>query len=238
MSVLTCEWRKLAFANYIVPPEIVEKLLPAYTKLDYFNGNCFVSLVGFQFKNVEIADVKVPFHSDFEEINLRFYVKRFDGAHWRKGTVFISEITDKAALSILANTMFHENYQTLPTKQEVQQTSEELKAKYSWQFNNEWQHIEVKSDLIASPLPKDSEAEFLLQRPWGYGRHNEEETNEYKVSHPEWPIYGVKEYSIKIDFAKVFGPEFSILSSAVPHSVILAEGSSVTAEEKSTIGKM
>ena len=236
MSVLTCEWKKLAFANYVVPPEILEKYLPKYTKLDYYNGNCYVSLVGFQFQNVKIAGVKVPFHTNFEEINLRFYVRRFDGAQWRKGTVFISEIADKAALSTLANSIFHENYQTLPTKQEVEEKEDTITAKYSWLFNDEWQHIEVKTGIVATPYADESEAEFLLDRPWGYGKHSEDETNEYKISHRDWPIYEVQEYSIKVDFTKIFGPEFNILSSATPHSVIFAEGSSISAEDRVKIG--
>ena len=236
MSLLTCEWRKLAFANYIVPPEILEKYLPAYTKLDYFNGNCFVSLVGFQFQNVQIAGIKVPLHTNFEEINLRFYVKRFDGAQWKKGTVFISEIADKTALSTMANSIFHENYQTLPTKQEVEEGDEFLKTRYSWLHDEEWQHIEVKSTTIASPMARDSEEEFLLHRLWGYGKHSEKETNEYHFSHPSWHTYGVQEFSIKVDFTRVFGSEFNILSSAIPHSVMLAEGSSVSAEGRTKIG--
>lgn len=229
MSKLTCEWKKLAFANYIVPPEIVEKHLPPHTELDYFNGNCFVSLVGFQFKNVQIAGVKIPFHTDFEEINLRFYVKRFDGQQWRHGTVFISEIADKAALSLLANSIFRENYQTLPTRQEVEENEQELKAAYYWQFRGKWQHIKVKGGTIPSPVAENSESKFITHRLWGYGKRDEEKTNEYSIAHPAWQTYPVDEYSIDVDFLN-FGPDFSILTTATPHSVILAEGSSVTAE--------
>ena len=67
MEILTCEWRKLLFANYQVPAELLERHLPPHTELDYFNGKCYVSLVGFQFKNVKAAGVPIPFHTDFEE---------------------------------------------------------------------------------------------------------------------------------------------------------------------------
>lgn len=226
-NLLTCQWRKLALANYIVPPEVVEKYLPAHTKLDFYNGNCFVSLVGFQFKNVEIANIPVPEFSDFEEINLRFYVKRFDGAKWQKGTVFISEIVDKEALSFLAKTFFKENYQTHPTDQEIKETENSLDVKYSWQLNDEWQHLQVKTNKIASSYDADTETEFLLDRPFGYGKVDEKTSNEYSIAHTSWETYLVKEYSIKVDFAKQFGAVFSILTSMVPHSVILAEGSSI-----------
>lgn len=235
MSLLTCEWRKLAFANYIVPTEVVEKHLPPHTKIDFYNGNCFLSLVGFQFKNVKVAGAKMPFHTDFEEINLRFYVRRFDGQQWRKGTVFISEIVGKPALSVLANSVFNENYQTLPTRQEVTETTGEIQAGYSLFYDNHWHHLKVHCGTLASPVAENSESEFIIHRLWGYGTHNHQETNEYKILHPAWPTYEVREYSVDVDFAKVFGPEFSMLTSATPHSVILAEGSSVTVEDTNRI---
>lgn len=235
MDLLTCKWKKLAFANYIVPPEVVEKHLPPFTEIDYFNENCFVSLVGFQFKDVEIAGIKVPFHTDFEEINLRFYVKRFDGENWRKGTVFLSEIADKVALSTLANSLLRENYKTLPTKQEVRKQANEWKAGYFWQFNSTWQYIKVTADATPLPTKKGSETEFIIHRLWGYGKHNEEVTNEYNISHPRWNTYKIKDYSVNVDFAKIFGPEFSILGAATPHSVILAEGSSISVKRMDKI---
>lgn len=235
MSLLTCEWRKLAFANYIVTPEIVQKHLPPFKEIDFYNGNCYVSLVGFQFKNVEIADVKVPLHTNFEEINLRFYVKRFDGTSWRKGTVFISEITDRAALSILANSIFHENYQTMPTKQEVKEEPDSFHIAYSWKKDENWQQIKIISEKIAKQVLKGSETHFIIDRPYGYGKHKENSTNEYKISHPLWDIYSAKEYDLNVDFTKNFGAEFSILNNTDPYSVFVAEGSHVSVEGRDKI---
>lgn len=226
-NLLTCEWRKLAFANYIVPPEIVEDLLPAHTKPDFFNGNCFVSLVGFQFKNIEVAGLKVPFYSDFEEINLRFYVKRFDGARWRKGTVFISEIANKTALGLLANTLAREHYQILPTFREIRETEDRLDVNYSWTFRKQEQFLRVISSKLITPYEQHSETDFILDRMYGYGKIDEKTSNEYSISHSAWQTYEVLEYSINVDFALQFGSPFSILTSMTPHSVILAEGSKV-----------
>ncbi|MEG9328167.1 hypothetical protein SAMN04488034_10628 [Salinimicrobium catena] len=226
-NLLTCEWRKLAFANYIVPPEILEKYLPAHTQLDYFNGNCIVSLVGFQFKNISVAGIKVPFYSDFEEINLRFYVKRFDGAKWRKGIVFISEIANKKALGLLANTLAREHYQILPTTQEIRETEDRLDVNYSWKFRKKEQFLRVISSKLITPYEQHSESDFILDRLYGYGQIDEEVSNEYSISHNRWQTYEVREYSIDVDFMRQFGPEFSILTSMTPHSVMLAEGSKV-----------
>lgn len=234
-KLLTCEWRKLAFINYTIPPELVEGLLPAHTKLDLFNGSCFVSLVGFLFKNIQVGGIKVPFYSDFEEVNFRFYVKRFDGTQWRKGTVFISEIADKPAMGLLANTLLREHYQVLPTGREIHETENQLEVKYSWKHQDQEQFIRVKSDRLATPYPTGTESDFILDRLYGYGRIDEKTSREYAISHSKWQVYQVQEYTVKVDFAKQFGAAFSILSSATPHSVMLTEGSKV---EFRTISKI
>lgn len=82
MSFLRAEWRKLAIANYAIEKELLGKYLPSVTELDLWNGNCFVSLIGFMFINTKLLGIKIPFHTSFEEVNLRFYVKRFDNGEW------------------------------------------------------------------------------------------------------------------------------------------------------------
>nr|MBC7612848.1 DUF2071 domain-containing protein [Pseudopedobacter sp.] len=83
-TFLTAEWRKLAMANYIVDPGILQKYVPPHTELDFYNGNCYVSLIGFMFMNTKIKGIKIPFHINFEEVNLRFYVRYKEGDEWRR----------------------------------------------------------------------------------------------------------------------------------------------------------
>lgn len=78
MSFLKAEWRRLALVNYIIDKHLLVKYLPAGTELDLRNGNCYVSLVGFMFINTRLLGLRIPFHKNFEEVNLRFCVKRFD----------------------------------------------------------------------------------------------------------------------------------------------------------------
>lgn len=226
---MKCEWRKLAFFSYVVPSEILKPYLPPNTELDFYNGDCYVSLVGFQFKNVKIAGIQVPFHSDFEEINFRFYVKRFDGNKWRHGVVFIREIVDRPALSVLANTMLNEHYQTLPTGQEINDEPGKLTVKYSWEIDQRKDQLEVQTENTPSAMPEHGESKFLIHRLWAYGKQDEETTYQYSISHPEWPTYKVDQYSISVDFMQ-FGAGFSFLNGAIPRSVMLAEGSKVKVE--------
>ena len=72
---LSAEWRNLIMMNYEVPPAVLEPYLPKGVELDLFEGNAYVSLVAFHFLNTKVAGIGFPFHKNFEEVNLRFYVK-------------------------------------------------------------------------------------------------------------------------------------------------------------------
>ena len=111
-TFLTADWKNLLMANYIIDPAILKSYLPFKTELDSYHGNVYVSLVGFMFMNTRLLGVKVPFHINFEEVNLRFYVTYNDNGHWKRGTVFIEDIVPKPAISFIANTVYHEKYVT------------------------------------------------------------------------------------------------------------------------------
>ncbi len=104
-TFLKAEWRKLVMANYAVDPALLMNYLPNKTELDFWNGTCYVSLVGFMFQNTKVMGIKIPFHVDFEEVNLRFYVRYKDAGEWKRGVVFIKEIVPKPMLKIVANTI-------------------------------------------------------------------------------------------------------------------------------------
>src|SRR5215831_17486814 len=100
-SFLRAEWRKLAIANYCVDKKALQKYVPGKTELDTWNGNCYVSLVGFMFLNTKLKGIAIPFHQNFEEVNLRIYVRYKDGHIWKRGVTFIKEIVPKYALSFV-----------------------------------------------------------------------------------------------------------------------------------------
>ena len=132
MSFLKAEWRKLILVNYEVDPSVLENYLPFGTELDLWNDKCYVSVVGFMFLNTKLLGLKIPFHVNFEEVNLRFYVKRKEGGHWKRGVVFIKEIVPKPTLTFFANTVYKENYQTSPMKHIWSETSSERIVEYHW----------------------------------------------------------------------------------------------------------
>ncbi len=91
-------------------------MVPSGTVLDFWQGRCYVSLIGFMFENTKVLGLKIPFHINFEEVNLRFYVKYYQDQQWKRGVVFIKEIVPKKALAFVANAVYHENYEAMPMK--------------------------------------------------------------------------------------------------------------------------
>lgn len=235
MSFLKAEWSKLALANYIVDKELLVKYLPTGTELDLWNGNCYVSLVGFMFINTRLLGVKIPFHTNFEEVNLRFYVKRFDKGEWKRGVVFIKEIVPKPALTFVANTVYNENYETLPMEHSWSSNEKERIVQYKWEKSGKRNSIKIDASIQQFEIEPDSETEFITEHYWGYAKVNDQKSNEYEVTHPKWKVYKVNDFEIKVDFGVVYGKEFEFLSTVSPNSVMLAEGSEITVESKKTI---
>jgi len=235
MPFLKAEWRKLAIVNYAIDKELLEKYLPAGTELDLWNGNCYVSIVGFMFKNTRLLGIKIPFHTNFEEVNLRFYVKRYDNGGWKRGVVFIKEIVPRFALSFVANTVYNENYETMPMQHTWEVVGDKRKVAYKWKKAGQWNSIIIDASADKFKIDANSETEFITEHYWGYAKVNANKTNEYEVTHPKWEAYKVYSYEIDIDFRSVYGDDFDFLNSIEPASVMLAEGSEITVEGKSVI---
>jgi uncharacterized protein YqjF (DUF2071 family) len=224
---LTASWLNLAMANYEVPPSLLQPFLPLKTELDFFNGICYTSLVAFRFWNTRIRGIAVPLHTNFEEINLRFYVRYKEGNIWKRGVVFIKEIVPRAAISFIANTFYQERYETMPTRSQVKTLPGSLSVKYQWgkKYSNE---ITVDAHPVSHPIVTGSFEEFITEHYWGYAQQKDNTTKEYKVDHPRWNVHTVNNYNIVCDFGKLYGPAFSILQQMQPLSVLLARGSAVT----------
>jgi hypothetical protein len=218
--------------NYEVNPEILQKYVPKGTELDFWNGKCYVSFIGFLFEKVRVLGIKIPFHSDFEEVNLRFYVRHMENGVWKRGAVFVSEIVPKHAISFVANTFYNEHYSTLPMKHELVVNENSRKFTYQWKVNNNWNSIQVETEKQPIAIEYDSEAEFITEHYYGYTKINENETFEYQVTHPRWQQYKVLKNTSTIDFEGVYGKEFAFIKDLKPTSVFLAVGSAITVEDK------
>ena len=214
--------------NYDIDPKILEPYVPKHTSLDLFEGRCLISLVGFMFKDTKVLGLKFPNHINFEEVNLRFYVKHNN----KRGVVFIKEIVPKSLITFIANTLYNEHYET--HKMQHLNDSKSNIYSYHWNHNNSSQQFSVKTKNNSIPLLPNSEAEFIAEHYYGYTKHKER-TFEYEVKHPAWLQKEVVDYKVNVDFEMVYGSKFKILNTTKPSSVFLAEGSPISVEKKSLI---
>ncbi|MGB3802186.1 MAG: DUF2071 domain-containing protein [Lewinella sp.] len=236
MSFLTAKWKKLVFANYPVEAKVLKPYLPAHTELDTWDGHPYASLIGFLFQDVRLLGLKIPFHVTFEEVNLRFYVRRRVAGEWRRGVVFIKEIVPKPAITFVANTLYGEAYETRPMHHRWSETADQQRVEYSWRIGTRWQTFAATADRQPIAIQQGSAEEYITEHYWGYSKSSAAKTTEYEVTHPRWQQAPVSDYLIDVDFALNYGARFAFLNDRDPDSVFLAEGSPITIEGKRKIG--
>ena len=218
-------------ANYEVDPALLQPRLPAGTQLDLHEGKCFVSLVGFMFLNTRVLRIPVPFHINFEEVNLRFYVVRETEGETRRGVVFVKEIVPRYAIAQVARTLYGEPYECW----NMSNARSGDGVGYSWSDRKCSNNLSVRrGESLGVPEP-DSHAEFIIEHYWGYTKRGTNRTDEYKVEHPKWELFGAENAGMDVDFECTYGSQFAFLSAQKPYSVVLAKGSEIAVYKGKTI---
>jgi uncharacterized protein YqjF (DUF2071 family) len=214
-------------ANYEVDPAVLLRRVPAGTELDVFSGRCFVSIVGFQFVDTRVLGMAVPFHRDFEEVNLRFYVKRLTGGEVRRGVVFLKEIVPRRAIAWVANALYNEKYVALPMAHQHRTTGTRRALSYSWRHNGTWSRLCVTLDGEPYLPEESSEEAFITEHYWGYTAQRDGSTREYQVEHPRWHVWKGQDLELVCDVATLYGAEFARFLAGRPSSCFVADGSAV-----------
>ncbi len=229
---LTAEWRHLAMLNFEVDPKVLRPFVPAGTELDDWQGRTFISVVGFMFLSTRVFGVAIPWHRNFEEVNLRFYVRRKASDGWRRGVVFIKEIVPRAAIALTARVVYGENYVAVPMNHDIAcenaGSATPRNVSYSWRFRGRENRIELTVQGDAREALEESDAEFITEHYWGYARRRGGRTMEYHVEHPRWRIARASAARLDCDVDGLYGSQFVEFLKGQPASAFLADGSDVT----------
>jgi uncharacterized protein YqjF (DUF2071 family) len=227
---LTAEWRYLLMLNYEVDPALLRPLVPAGTELDFWQGRALVSIVAFRFLDTRLRGVPIPLHRDFDEINLRFYVRRYSGGVWRRAVVFIREVVPRVAIATVARLAYNEPYVALPMQHEVRMegahSGEPGLVRYQWK-QGRWYTAEARTVGLPQPLAHGSEEEFITEHYWGYTAQRDGGCLEYEVEHPRWRVWQVSESRLDCDIERMYGGEYRDALGGPPCSVFVADGSPV-----------
>lgn len=225
---LSAEWLDLVFLNYLVEPSLLIPYVPTGTALDSYQGKTHLSLVGFCFCKTELwGKFSVPFHTEFEEVNLRFYVRREVGSELRRGVVFIKEIVPKPAIALTARFVYGENYVSLPMKHKIVEDAGKTDVEYSWRHNGAWSRLFARSAEKPKVPAENSLEQYITEHYWGYSRQKSGHTLEYHVTHVPWRVQIASEARWEGDAAALYGTEFGSVLARQPDSAYIASGSPV-----------
>lgn len=218
--------------TYAVDPRLVIDRVPAGTTLDAWHGQTLVSLIGFQFLDTKVLGAPVPFHQDFEEVNLRFYVRRSLGDEVRHGVVFIREMVPRPFVGGMARLLYREPYVVVPMRSKVRPAPSPV-VEYQWNDAGRWCTIAAAGNGEGQALVPGSLDEFITMRHWGYNGDGKE-TLEYRVDHSPWRIWRVQSPRIDFQAVPLCGRELAS-QLTTPISAILADGSPITVHWRNAI---
>jgi uncharacterized protein len=234
---LTAGWHHLVMLNFEVEPAVVARYLPAGTEIDFFHGKTYLSMVGFRFLNTRVLGLPIPFHRNFDEVNLRCYVKRTVNGQTRRGVSFIRELVPRRMVALVANRVYNENYLRLPMRSlvELPQNGSSGWATYEWHHAARWHRLTAQ--IIGEPqaTAPGSEPEFITEHYWGYSRQRDGGTMEYQVEHPPWRVWTAASAQFDCDVTSLYGSEFAPFLCKLPTSAFVADGSAVVVRKGTRI---
>jgi uncharacterized protein len=225
-----CEWRSLVFLNYAVEALRLRPFLPPSLELDLWEGKPWISLVGLTFKHTKVLGIPVPFEQDYEQINLRFYVKRRIEGRVRRGVVFLREIVPKPFLAMSARLLLNEKYTSRRTGRTISKEADgPCRARYEWRGASPGVNF-IEATTGGAPFlpgPRSHEV-FLSKRLWSYTPQRDGSVSELRVGHPAWEVSAVSDSGVALAEPGVFPRPFHDVLKRKPDTSFLAEGSRVT----------
>jgi len=215
--------------NYEVEPALLQKHVPPGTQLDSFEGKTYLSLVGFRFCRTKLLGFfPIPFHANFDEVNLRFYVRRAEGDEVRRGVVFIAEVVPRWAIAATARAFYHENYKSHAMKHRVESSDSAKIAEYQWRVAGRWCKLSAQAQGTLSHPAEGSMEQFITEHYWGYSAQRAGGSLEYHVAHPPWQVWSAATAEFGGDASALYGAALGSVLQRRPDSAFIAPGSPVT----------
>lgn len=234
---LTARWESLVLLNFECAEDALSPYLPAGTQLDPWQGKHLISLVGFRFVDTRVRRRAVPLHRDFEEVNLRFYVRRSVDSEVRRGVVFIRELVPRRVIATVARWLYEEPYIALPMSHTVDlDATAGGSARYRWWYRRQSFELSASTSGSAEEVETGSEAEFITEHYWGYTRRRDGTTSEYQVDHDPWRIWKADRAHVSGPLQSIYGPSFGSALARPPVSAYVAVGGPVTVYSGRRIG--
>jgi len=225
---LTARWTDLCLYNFAVPDDVLSPHLPPGLELDRYQGQAYVSLVAFQFRDARVWGIGWPGQRNFAEMNLRFYVRSSHG----RGVVFIQEFVPKPLVALVACWLYNEPYRTAPLSHEVSETEGEFRVQTELRYGGKVHRLALRATKPPQTPPESSLEHFFKEHRWGFNRDRKGRPWRYEVDHPIWQTCPVAETSVDLDWSLAYGPKWGFLTGRPAESVVFALGSEVRVYDK------
>jgi hypothetical protein len=213
--------------NYETDPALLRPFVPRGADLDSFEGRTYLSLVGLRFARTKLfGSISIPFHANFDEVNLRIYVRRSEGSELRRGVTFIGEIVSLPAVTLLARMAYAENYTTLPLRHSINFTESGGSVEYSWRSKRRRFRIRAQTEGTSSRAADGSLEQFISEHYWGYAQRRHSSL-EYHVAHDPWRIWRATNAKFEGDGRIIYGSILGKVLAQSPRSAFIADGSAV-----------
>jgi uncharacterized protein YqjF (DUF2071 family) len=227
-TFLTARWCNLILANFAVPEGLLRPLVPPGCELDRREGECWASLVGFQFLGTRALGVGWPGYRNFPEWNLRFYVSH----QGRRGVCFVREFVPQWSVATIARVLYNEPYRSARMTMDVKEQPDAITATYSVKWANRIHSLRAVGAKPAIRPGADSPEHWFKEHSWGFGTSRRGKLIRYEVNHPEWDVYPLREFAFDVDWAALYGPEWAPMNGVQPASVVFAVGSEISVYPK------
>ena len=235
MKFLSAKWLDLLMLNWEVDPALLLPRVPAGTQLDTFGGKAYASIVAFRFESTRVLGFPPPFHRNFEEVNLRFYVSRTVDSETRRGVVFVKEIVPKPIIAFTARALYNEPYVHTPMRHRIDRGAKTTLVRYEWDLNGTADSVSAEFSNTLSALVDGSRERFIAEHYWGYTRQRDGGTVEYRVSHPSWEYAPVRNVKLSCRIGEWYGSDFAAAMSSAPDFCFYCSGSAVTVDAATRI---
>ena len=239
---LVADWHNPLLFSWPVADAALDRLLPPGLELDRWEHSAYVSLVGLRFDNVRVFGVPAPQRA-YDEINLRFYVRRRCGVgdmDGRPGVVFVRQLVPHRLTALAARVMYGEPFETVPTGHKFygyDSSGMALPAcvAYHWDGQGRRQQFWASSDDAPVNVAPGSLEEFLTCRYWGYNGKPGARVRTYRLTRTDWPVRRASHWGIDCDLSDVCDTALAAIIQETPASVLLATGSQAAVGLSSTL---
>lgn len=186
------EWNNAVFLHWQVDENELQKFIPKEIEIDLFNGKPWVSLVAFTMERIRPKYLpSFPPVSDFNEINIRTYVK-FKG---KSGVFFLSieggtELSCKVAKGI----------SELPYRYSKMNRTSHKYISENKEFKDQFQ-IDYQ---IGNKLENKEEIDLWLTERYALFQNTDKAITGFEIHHIEWPINHVKLKNINVNYKRFY----------------------------------